>query len=578
MKYKLKTNKKIDDIFDIKEYILNNRGIINIESFLNPKEMDCISYTKLNNINKATEKLLYHLNNDGKICIVVDCDCDGMTSSALLWNYIKNIYPNSNLIHIHHKEKQHGLYPELIIPKDVNLIILPDGTSTSYEEYEKYNKLNIDVILLDHHLADKESEYAIVVNNQLSPEYINKDLSGVGVTYKFCKALDDLLWNDFADNYLDLVALGNIADTMDSRNPETRYYMVNGLNKIKNNMIKAFIEEQEYSLQGEININSIAFYVCPLINALIRMGNQSDKELMFRAFIGDYEEFENRGKKENIYQRVARLCTNAKARQSKKKDDAVELLDNKIKEDNLNENKILIINTNNEIDKSLTGLIAQNIVSKYKKPVLLGTKKNGKYGGFVLSGSGRNLNGCEIESFKKYLGTTNLFNFVEGHDNAFGFEIDYDKIPEFVKKSNNDLSNVVFDNFYEVDLEISAEKLSENIFETMFELKDIWGSNVVEPLFIIKNVIVDLNSIQEMGNGKHYKFNATNNINKIEFINFNYSNKNEDDKLISMITGWDACFSKAKINIIGKIKVNIYNGKSKFQISIEDYEIVEKIM
>jgi single-stranded-DNA-specific exonuclease len=73
-----------------------------------------------------------------------------------------------------------------------NLLIVPDAGSNDYDAHEMLKGQLIDTIILDHHLADKVSEYAIVINNQLS-DYNNKDFSGVGIVWQFCRYLDQLL-------------------------------------------------------------------------------------------------------------------------------------------------------------------------------------------------------------------------------------------------------------------------------------------------------------------------------------------------------------------------------------------------
>ena len=90
---------------------------------------------------------------------------------------------------------------------DFDLILVPDAGSNDYEAHAALKALGKDIIILDHHLADKISDDAIVINNQLS-NYPNKDLSGVGVVYQFCRYIDEKMKINFADYYLDLVALG----------------------------------------------------------------------------------------------------------------------------------------------------------------------------------------------------------------------------------------------------------------------------------------------------------------------------------------------------------------------------------
>lgn len=108
-----------------------------------------------------------------------------------------------------------------------SLILVPDAGSNDYSQHAELKSKNIDTIILDHHLADKISEDAIVINNQLS-DYPNKDFSGVGIVYQFCRYLDKLMNTDYANNYLDLVALGNCADMMSLTSIETKHLITKG--------------------------------------------------------------------------------------------------------------------------------------------------------------------------------------------------------------------------------------------------------------------------------------------------------------------------------------------------------------
>lgn len=93
------------------------------------------------------------------------------------------------------------------IPEGTTLVIAPDSSSNDYDIHKTLSEKGIEVLVIDHHEAEKISEYACVVNNQLC-DYPNKSLSGVGMVYKVCKHMDMLLNMDYADDYLDLVSLG----------------------------------------------------------------------------------------------------------------------------------------------------------------------------------------------------------------------------------------------------------------------------------------------------------------------------------------------------------------------------------
>lgn len=92
---------------------------------------------------------------------------------------------------------------------DYGLIIVPDAGSNDFKYIEELKEIGIPVLVLDHHITDEKiSDNAIVINNQLSPNYHNKELTGAGVVYQFCRYYDKIYNYNFAEKYMDLAAWG----------------------------------------------------------------------------------------------------------------------------------------------------------------------------------------------------------------------------------------------------------------------------------------------------------------------------------------------------------------------------------
>lgn len=222
MKYIRRTSKNIRNNF--LEELLEDRKIIdssNKQQFFNPDKTNLLDPLLLDNIQDAAKCFLKHLQKGNRIYIVVDPDVDGFTSAAVIYLYMMDLQKNyhstsvdfSNFIIDYHipDGKAHGLetiMEEFEGNQKYDLIILPDSSSNDYEYHKILKDNGYEIICLDHHLCERYSEDAIVVNNQLSQFYNNKELSGVGVVYKFIKYCDELLGVNYADKYLDLVALG----------------------------------------------------------------------------------------------------------------------------------------------------------------------------------------------------------------------------------------------------------------------------------------------------------------------------------------------------------------------------------
>jgi single-stranded-DNA-specific exonuclease len=545
------------------ETVLKNRGIEDIQSFLHTSEKDVIHWSKLKNIDKAVECLLEHVKKGSKLFVQCDSDADGATSSATLINYIQTVFKGVDLQWRIHEGKQHGVIVNEI-PKDVDLVLIPDAGSNQYKEHKRLKEKGMDVIVLDHHECEKESEDAIVVNNQLSPDYSNKSFSGAGVVYKFLKALDSKLEINHADHYLDLVAIGNIADMMDLRSPETRYYVIKGLQQINNSLLKALFDKQSYSTKGIVNIINCQFYIIPLINACIRTGNLQEKLQMMRAFLESKELIYNKKKKEHQTIQVdsARLLTNIKARQGRMRDKGVKEIEGRIKEKNLLENKILIVNITDILDKNLTGLVANSLAKQYKRPVLL-LRFNEETG--ELNGSGRGYDKGGIKDLKQFLKDTDKFNYVEGHKSAHGVGIEAEKLIEVNEIINEQLKDVDIDvNLHDVDFIIPAKQLTSSFVKELHKHRDLWGFKVEEPIIAIKDIELNKDEIQLMGSKKNtIKF-----IYKgVEYIKF-FSSEEVYENIISQ-------GERLVIDVVGKCSLNDYNGKVTPQILIEDFEVVK---
>lgn len=207
---------KPNENFSTIQQILYNRGIAEdkISHYINLSDQDINSFLLLGeeNLKEALSRILHAITFKKKTLIIVDCDCDGYTSAALLINYLYKIFPTwvENYVDWYmHDSKQHGLSDciDFILERQYELILCPDSSSNDYDKHQLLAENNIDVIVLDHHLADHISPNAVIVNNQLS-DYPNKELSGVGIVWQFCRYIDSILEVNYADDFLDLVALG----------------------------------------------------------------------------------------------------------------------------------------------------------------------------------------------------------------------------------------------------------------------------------------------------------------------------------------------------------------------------------
>lgn len=346
---------------DYLQNLLAARGVIDIERYIHPND-SCLNEPNLFENVEEGIKLLNSIieTQDSNILLIVDCDVDGFTSSTIIYEYIKRISPDQKISYLLHEHKEHGLEDHIKSILDsnehYNLIILPDSSSNDYEYHEMLKQIGTKCLILDHHDIEpdtKISENAIIINNQLSPNYPNKELTGAGVTWQFCRYYDKVMNYHHSDNLIDLAALGVCGDMGSILNLENRYIMLKGFENINNYFFKCAIEKQSYSMGDDITPIGVAFYIVPLMNAMIRMGTMEEKERLFLGLIDGHKKVpcNKRGAKgtmEEVAIESLRECTNAKAKQNRITDQMVSEIEQKIFKYDLLENRILFVRLEDE--------------------------------------------------------------------------------------------------------------------------------------------------------------------------------------------------------------------------------------
>lgn len=558
-------------------HILAELGIENIEEYLNPTINSLNDYKLLENIEDGAQLVKETLEHNEKILLVVDCDVDGYTSSAILYQYLKQIKPDISIDIKLHSGKQHGLEDHIdsILQNPIySLVILPDSSTNDLVYHQMLMELGIKVLVLDHHLAESDVALnAIIINNQTSPNYPNKDLTGAGIVYQFCRQLDEIFGVKYADNYLDLAALGIDGDMGSLLDIENRYIVHRGFQNIKNFFFKTLINKQSYSMNNEITPISVAFYIVPLINAMIRVGTQEEKQRLFLAFVNGEElvPSQKRGAKgtfEKVAIESARECVNARSRQNRWLEKAENLLEDKITSQHLLDNQVLLICLEEQDDfpSELNGLIAMRMSQKYNKPTIVARLNESEEYGQLISGSARGLNKTELASFKDYLDQTQLFTYTAGHNNAFGCGISANLVDDFHLIANQELEKMDFgENYYDVNFQRKAQDNDiNNIIVDFVKGNHLWGTNVPEPLLYVTNINITKQDINIMGKNQDTL--------KIVYNGISYMKFHAKDLIKELADLFDKT-SNITLNIIGRANLNEWNGMVTPQIFITDYEV-----
>lgn len=553
------------------ENILAESGIDG-EILLNPTKDYLQSPEYLDNIDKAFKCLMNYIEDDTKFALITDSDVDGFSSGAILYSYIKLLNPYKQIDYFCHDGKQHGLEDmmENINNASYSIVFCPDSATNDGDYVQQIAPAK--VICLDHHIKEEDTivpQNMIIVNNQTSPYYLNKDLSGAGVTWQFCRYIDSQLGKNYADRFIDLAALSISSDMMAVTSYENAYILRQGLHSFsKNFFFQTILEKQSYSIGDEERINSIsiAFYIVPLINALIRVGTQQEKQKLFEAFINGNKIVESNkrghkpGETETLATQMTRTCINARSKQNRILEAAQDRIDARIHKFDLLSNKVLLIELEkyDDFPSELNGLLAMRFCAQYKRPTMV--LRLGPDG--YLKGSARAPSNSALKSFKDFLINTGLFEYALGHDNAFGLSIYSQKIDEFLEISNKELSSIrLEESVYDVNfIRQSMDYDIVDIIQDVEKYHLTYGQQNEEPLIAIENVRLRADEISVIGaNADTLKF-SKNNITYIKF-------KAKD--MIDELSG----LNDIKLTLIGKANMNYWGGRTMPQIIIEEYEL-----
>lgn len=583
LKYKLKETPIGTFSFNYLKDYLNNLGIEKVESFIGrPSPEDEESYNNLENIHEMVEALYYGFKNNKKFFLQVDSDADGYTSAAIFYGFFKELFPEARIEWRLHEGKEHGVVVGTV-PLDADYIIIPDAGSMQFDEHEQLTGMGYKVLIMDHHMVDviPSQPGLIVVNNQNSPKFKNKALSGAGVTYKVIQAFNETYKDEFPyiyKNYMDLAALGIVSDMMDTRTLDNNYIIHYGLKNIQNHMFLALLEKQQFSIEKagtsilEPTKITLAFYVAPLINAVIRFGTMEEKEELFDGFItkenARIKETSYKGeiRKENFHDYVARISTNVRARQNRKKEESMEFLKNKIEKEHLNDDQILIVITSKNdavtVAPTITGLVAMELLKAYKKPVLVLRPKSDGDGGTIYAGSGRGKQNGEFDSLLGLLRDSGLCEFVEGHDMAHGVGIKESNLKAVVNYVNERLKDVEFDvDQLEVDYIFHNATINRDMILAFGRAMGLYGNGIPQPKFAFKlNVAAD--AVRIVGKGNNV---VSFSVEGVDFVKFGAASLIEEMALNKS--------TLYEINLVGRAQINEWQGREKPQIMIDEIEV-----
>ncbi len=537
--------------------VLVSRGIclpVQAEKFFGGGETDSrglYSPFDLPDMEKAVQILNVSLDRGEKICIYGDYDCDGILSSAALYNYLIGIGGNVSYF-INERSDGYGMNIDNVrrLAEEGNeLIITVDNGISAVAEAELCSSLGVKLLITDHHTPPPElPRAAAVVDPHInSPENkaVFRDICGCGVVLKLITAMEDGDSTIPIEMMSDFAAIATIGDVMPLVG-ENRVIVKHGLHYIGNTEnlgLKALISAVSAQSKKPLTIDSrtAAFTLVPRINASGRMGSAMDAAELFTT--DDPERADELAKK------LCELNNARRAAEEKISKDADIFLESH--PSHLNAPVITAVGKG--WHPGVIGITAARLCEQTGKPVfMISEKEDGS-----CVGSARAPEGFSV--YEALFGTRDLLTKFGGHQGAGGFSLPSENTEEFCRRLSAFASEDIFlPRLKAVKQLLPAEMIVQNAEKLRDELSP-FGEGNPEPIFLLGSVRIA--GVRPLSEGKYTRVNADFGGTALSFPIF--TARYEDFPFSAGDT----------VNIMAHIGVNEYNGSITPAISVCDMRI-----
>lgn len=531
--------------------MLDIRGITKEEDVINflQENKDFSDPFLMKDMDKAVERITTAVENGEKICVYGDYDADGVTSTSLLYSYLRDSLGADVMFYIPTRTGEgYGMNKgavDKIHSLGVTLIITVDNGISAREEIDYANSLGIDTVITDHHMPSGAIPKAVAVVNahQKDDKSPFKDFSGVGVAFKLVMAIE----GEYADvdslleNFSDIATLGTIGDIVPLVG-ENRTLVKNGLRHIQNSDrigINAMKQESGIA-EKEINSSNVAFTLVPRINAGGRLGS-SEKSVNL-LLTEDEDEAVTIADK---------LGMDNRERQSIEKEILASIDEEVRRTPNIVNDKILVF-AGKGWHQGVVGIAASRIKEIYDKPtIIIGIDDDG-----VARGSGRSVEGFSL--CDAVFACSEHLTHYGGHPMAVGISLEKEKINDFRKAINAYCKDIKMPyNILHIDCKLNPNQLDLSILDCLSYIEPCGASNP-SPIFGLYNMTVI--ATKEIGNGNHMRITLSRGQGQVPvyavYFNHNFQSCSYRNGDI--------------VDVAVSLDRNIYNGQENLSVIIKD--------
>ncbi|MEW6409714.1 MAG: single-stranded-DNA-specific exonuclease RecJ [Nitrospirota bacterium] len=550
--------------------VLINRGIETpraVAEFLNPYIENLHDPFLLPDMYTATKRIVTAIKRNEKIVVYGDYDVDGITGTAILIHMLKDSAFRLGSMadcsyYIPHRLKEgYGLNTDVIKrikSEGVSLIITVDCGTTAIDEVSLANTLGIDVIITDHHhVTDVLPPAAAVVNpNRKDSIYSFKELAGAGIVFKLTQALSSEFGVRSWEEYLDLAAIGTIADVVPLIG-ENRIIASEGLNLLTESKRAGIVAIKRISgIEGKtITSGMVGFIIAPRINAAGRLGDATSAlKLLLTEDMDEAEELakfldarnKERQQIENeIFEKAKAMITDGEKW-------------------TVDGERYAIVLSSPSWHSGVIGIVASRLVEKFYRPAFLFVTQEG-----ICKGSARSIPPFHIcEGLKQIEGGIEIK--FGGHSQAAGIKVKEEDFISFGKWINRIVRESLSEEDLIPKLKIDARvKLREINFTLIDELNSFspFGYGNPEPLLGAKGLEVLYPKI--VGNN-HLKMKLRQDGTVFDAIGFDMRDALSNDSLGSGVWSLESAIGHlSKIDAAFTPQVNDWEGGKQIQINIK---------
>ncbi len=536
--------------------VLLNRKIAEneIPSYLKKSMSDIINPKLMLDMDKAVERISAAVEKKEKITVYGDYDVDGITSTALLYDFLRSIGADAEYYIPDRKGEGYGINimaVNKLFKRGAKLLITVDCGITAIGEVEFAKLQGMDVIITDHHTCkERIPTAAAAVLNPKRPEcgYPFKELAGVGVAFKLVLALameKGMNTKEVFGKYVDLATLGTIADVVPLTG-ENRIIADKGLKILQN--------PKRAGLRAIMNIagasgkrvasSTIAYAIAPRLNAAGRIGTATTAvELLLT-------------KDEKRAEEIAlALDSENKERQHTERQIYDEALAMIVSDPNFEKKKVIVL-AHEGWHQGVIGIVASRLCDLYYKPCILISHSNG-----VGKGSGRS-----IKSFNLFDALSRCEKYLTdfgGHAVAAGLNVNMSELDGFTKEINKYADEILTEKdmipCVDIDCPLSEKALTvENV--KYLRYLEPFGMGNDKPVFAIAGVQA-LNAAAVGADCRHLRLRAAKNNTVINCIGFGMG------EYARRISKGDL------LNLAFQMDINSYQGTESVQLVLKDLKI-----